>query len=101
EAVVAKHANLLGLHGHSVQVVSGRGRSGVSGGVRYVRLPVLAATHPTSRRVATLLANGEVPSDFQCIVRGIKADLDAVLRDEQVVLVHNVFTLHFNTPLTA
>lgn len=101
EAVVAKHAELLRRNGHRVQVVCGRGRSGEFRGVHYVRLPVLAATHATSRRIATRLAGGEIPSDFQGFVQAIESCLAPVLSDEDVVLVHNAFTLHFNAALTA
>lgn len=119
ERVIRQQALLLASHGHKVTVIAGRGgirglgagstrahRTGETrpddgAGMTFERVPLLAATHPVQRRIEAALANGVVPSDFHELTTRIGSELEPLLRRETVVLAHNVFTLHFNAPLTA
>jgi NAD(P)-dependent dehydrogenase (short-subunit alcohol dehydrogenase family) len=115
ETIIRQHALLLANHGHDVTIVAGRGRplalpsGGVvedsnasnQGSIDLRRIPLLAATQPTQRRIAATLSTGVVPADFEAVSGAIRSHLGPVLRSQDVVLVHNAFTLHFNAPLTA
>lgn len=101
ESVIREHVRLLSRAGHEVTVIGGRGRRLQEPGVRFVRLPLLAATHPTNRRMAARLAQGEVPRDFDVFKDQILLDLQPLLIDQDAVLAHNALTLHFNLGLTA
>jgi glycosyltransferase involved in cell wall biosynthesis len=61
---------------------------------------LLAATHPSIKRIARALAGGDMPADFLSVARRIEEELGPILAEQDVVMVHNAFTLHFNTPLT-
>ena len=71
-----------------------------SGRIDFVRVPQLAATYPTQRRLSSALAGGEVPADFDSIAAGIQSRIAPLLRHQDIVIAHNAFTLHFNAALT-
>jgi mannosylglucosylglycerate synthase len=115
EAIIRQHARLLASHGHDVTIVAGRGRplsravpgvvgepnTSTQGSIDFLRIPLLAATHPTQRRIAATLSTGAVSADFEFVAAAIHSELDPVLRSQDAVLVHNAFTLHFNATFTA
>jgi mannosylglucosylglycerate synthase len=101
ESIIDKHVTLLTQDGHEVTIIAGRGEEPSERGVQFVRIPLLDASHPAQVRIAAALAHGDVPSDFSAVRDEIRSQLTPVLSGQTAVLVHNAFTLHFNTPLTA
>ena len=101
ENVIQEHIRLLEADGHVVTVIAGRGRQSAMRGASSVRVPILAATHPSQRTLAEHLATGEIPGSFSDVTTRITRELKPCLRANDVVLAHNVFTLHFNLALTA
>ncbi|HEV3309219.1 MAG TPA: glycosyltransferase family 4 protein, partial [Chloroflexota bacterium] len=92
---------LFSAHGHEVTIVAGRGRPLSNPAITFVKIPLLAATHPTQRRFADMLAQGIVPSSFDRVATELRSKLMDVLAQQDVVMVHNASTLHFNLSLTA
>lgn len=122
ESVIQQQAQLMAEHGHEVTIFAGRGRqngpqisptpsartaakaqlrgSPPAPPITFRRLPLLAATHPTQRRLAVQLAEGTVPNDLDTVTDSLLSGLRRALVGQDAILVHNAFTLHFNIALT-
>jgi glycosyltransferase involved in cell wall biosynthesis len=95
EAILGEHARLLRAAGHDVAVVSGRG-DGV------VRVPEVDSRHPEVEALYAALGRGDkVARAFADLQLRLRAALEPVLRDRDVVVAHNVLTMPFNLPLAA
>lgn len=102
EAVMHAHAEALRRHDYPVTVVAGRGeQSALPAGTRFEALPLLDSQHPAIVAASTALAQGRVPDEFGALQDAIGSALAPVLASADTVIVHNVFTKHFNLPLTA
>ena len=65
-------------------------------------VPELDSRHPEVEAVTQCLATGEVPGDrFESLRAQIAERLDQVLAGTDLVIAHNVLTMHFNLPLAA
>jgi mannosylglucosylglycerate synthase len=88
--------------GYPVAVVSGRGeRRALPGGVQFVSILEMDTQHPSIIKIRSHLDQGEIPEEFDKTVRHLRRSLLHVLREFDAVIVHNIFTKHFNLPLTA
>jgi glycosyltransferase involved in cell wall biosynthesis len=102
ENVMLAHIRLLMEAGCDVAVLAGRGaREALPPGAEYVSVPELDSQHPEILNISRELERGRVPSDFENMVTRIADALSPVLQPIDLLLVHNVFTKHFNLPLTA
>jgi mannosylglucosylglycerate synthase len=100
EIVLGHHARLLAAAGHSVRVITGRGgRFDLP--VGSVRVPLADARHPRVRTARAALDAGRVPTDWPALVDELADQLRSALAGLDVVVAHNVCSLHFNLPLTA
>ncbi len=100
ETVMARQARLLARAGHAVRILAGRGQTWDE------RIPVEVLPHLDSLDATVLhlkssLDAGQVPADFSPFVRQIEADLRRALAGVEVVIAHNVASLHKNMALTA
>lgn len=100
ETVMARQAGLLARAGHTVRILTGRGKTWDE------RIPVEVLPHLDSLDATVLqlksgLDEGQVPADFLPFVHQIEADLRRVLAGVEVVIAHNVASLHKNLALTA
>lgn len=100
ESTIYDHALLLAAHGYPVKLLTGRGD------VFDARVPVitLPALHSRDVRVEAVqreLAAGTVSADFEALVGELRAALRGELADVDVLMAHNVVTLHKNLALTA
>jgi glycosyltransferase involved in cell wall biosynthesis len=102
ESVMNAHTQLLIRHGYQVTVVAGRGKkSALPAGAEFVSIPLLDSQHEAIMAASQQLEQGTVPDDFEHLVAEIVASLVPVLQQIDTLIVHNVFTKHFNLPLTA
>ncbi len=102
EAVIESHARLFVRAGYPVTVIAGRGeQGGLPKGTQFVLLPELDTQHPETLEIATQLNAGRVPPGFSVVQGRIRESLRLVLEKLDVLIAHNVFTKHFNIPLTA
>jgi len=97
EKVMKDHAMLLAMHGYSVKVVAGRAEP-PGPRVSVVEIPELLASHRRTAEAQAEVLNGrrDQPAAFLSLLQDLRRKLRAVLRDCDVVLVHNMMTMHFN-----
>jgi glycosyltransferase involved in cell wall biosynthesis len=70
-------------------------------GVAWIEIPELNSQNPQILALANELEEGRVPGEFGQMVVTIQDKLETVLAPYHNLIVHNVFTKHFNLPLTA
>jgi glycosyltransferase involved in cell wall biosynthesis len=96
------HAQTLLEAGHAVAVVTGSGEVGVlPQGTELICVPEINSQHPEIVQMSAQLDEGEVPPDFEAMTRRLSARLASIVGRFDNLIVHNVFTKHFNLPLTA
>ena len=93
EVTIAAHARLLREYGYAVKLIAGRGDDATI-------IPEIDSRHPRVESVQRELHRGSVPEEFHALVQEIFAALERELRDADVLLAHNVVTLHKNLALT-
>jgi len=100
EGVLGHQARLLRAGGHQVRLLAARGAA-PDPAIEYVELPLLGSRHPRILAAKTELDAGRVPTDFDALVADLLAELRPALAGLDVVLAHNVASLHKSLPLTA
>jgi len=100
ESVLAHHANLMAKSNHEVIILAGRGEA-FEGRVGVHILPKLGSRHPEVMTVKALLDKGKYTPSFDKLRKEIKDDLLAEINDCDVLIAHNVASLHKNLALTA
>src|SRR5260221_6569958 len=100
EAVMGHQARLMARAGHSVTLVAGRGGA-ADGLALFAALPLLDSRHPRVLAAKLELDAGRVTPNFDALSVEIETGLLTVLAGMDVVLAHNVCSLHKNLALTA
>ncbi len=100
ERVVAEHARLMVEAGHVVTVVAGRGEQWDSR-IAVRRVPLIDSRHPDVLAIKESLDEGTVPPEFGPLAAELVPMLRAALVGSNMVVAHNVGSLHKNLPLTA
>jgi glycosyltransferase involved in cell wall biosynthesis len=101
ESVIQAHARLLCDAGNSVMVLAGDGDDhSLPAGTDFVMIPELGTRHPDIMQASLELEKRHVPLNFDRLVSKIESSLTPVLQSVDRVIVHNIFTKHFNLPLT-
>lgn len=93
EVTIAAHARLLREHGYAVKLIAGRGDDATL-------IPEIDSRHPRVETVQRELNRGSVPSDFYPLALEIQSALEKELREVDLLIAHNVVTLHKNLALT-
>jgi glycosyltransferase involved in cell wall biosynthesis len=100
ESVLAHHARLMAASGQQVVIFTGRGNI-FDESIPVKPIPLLDSRHPQVLKVKTQLDKGSIPPEFDELVDQIKSDLSAELKGFDVLIAHNVASLHKNLALTA
>jgi mannosylglucosylglycerate synthase len=101
EAVIHAHAGLLLRAGIPVTLLAGAGEeSALPPGADFVHIPEADSRHPRVVEISQQLESGVVPADFLPLTSLLERSLLVALGSMDTVMVHNVFTKHFNIPLT-
>jgi len=101
EAVILEHCRVLSNVGYKVSVIAGRGDvSAISPYAEFICLPEMDSQYKSVRYMAKDLENGLVPEEFESVANSIFNKLSQLLVEYDHVIVHNIFTKHFNLPLT-
>lgn len=100
ENVLAQQARLLAEAGHAVRIIAGRGAQTDPRLPCLIR-PRLDSRHPDVLAVKQALDRGQVPAEFTVLRAGLRATLAEALTGVQVLIAHNVASLHKNLALTA
>ncbi len=99
ESVLAQHANLISGAGHRVRVIAGRGE--IRGkNIEFTRLPLVDSRHPDVLSAKTWLDIGQIPISFLTIREKLIAQLRTATHNVDVLIAHNVCSLHENLALT-
>ncbi len=102
EAVVQAHTSLLLEAGYSVRLVAGVGEeSALPQAVEFIRIPEMDSLHPQIVHASQQLEAGIIPDDFEALSTSLEKSLALALQGMDNVIIHNLFTKHFNLPLTA
>lgn len=100
ESVLAHHARLMLKAGHATQVIAGRGSSW-DDRIPVTLLPLIDSRHPDVLAVKSELDRSEITRRFEMLVDRIAAELNPLLKNVDVAILHNVCSLHKNLALTA
>ncbi|MGD0611109.1 MAG: glycosyltransferase [Anaerolineales bacterium] len=100
ESVLANHARLMTKNGHAVTILVGRGRT-FDERIPVHLLPRLDSRHPEVLHVKKMLDSGKYTPAFDSLRGQIEKELLAALQDCDILIAHNVASLHKNLPLTA
>ena len=100
ELTIYNHARVLTELGHRVTVVAGQGEA-VQPGVTFQAEPLASSRGEIMGQVNKSLATGKIPADFGTLVNQTQTALLRHLDSCDVVIGHNLFTLHKNLVLTA
>ncbi len=102
ENVIQAHIRLFVEAGYPTTALTGRGeKHALPNGAELIQLPELDSQDARILAMSQELEQGDVPDDFDDMVDHLVQILSPGLRALDVVIVHNVFTKHFNLPLTA
>jgi mannosylglucosylglycerate synthase len=100
ESVLAQHARMMTDAGHEVTIFAGRGEI-FDERVKVRILPRLDSRHPDVMEVKEFLDAGKHTPAFEMLREQIKRELLDELRGCDVLIAHNVASLHKNLALTA
>jgi glycosyltransferase involved in cell wall biosynthesis len=103
ESVILSHAQLFTKYGYSVTVISGRGnQEALPQGCNYINIPEIDSLYPDIVTMNQSLNQGLIPKNFDSLVQNIGQQLLASgVPNFDCLIVHNIFTKHFNLALTA
>ncbi len=102
EAVIQAHTRMLLQAGFQVRLVAGVGKQeAMPSGAEFVQIPEMDSLHPGVVKLSQVLERGQVPPEFGQFSASIESQLGKALESMDTVIVHNIFTKHFNLPLTA
>jgi glycosyltransferase involved in cell wall biosynthesis len=102
EAVILAHLDVFLEHGLPSSVIAGRGDGdSFPGEVPLHRIPMIDSQHPDILKATERLNEGEIPENFEDLTSELVSTLSPLLRGADNLIVHNIFTKHFNLPLTA
>lgn len=100
ESVIAHQARLCADAGHHVTLFVGRGEA-FDARIPVRVLPRLDSRHPDIMALKGQLDNGNVPPEFDVMRDALHTELQNELREFDVLIAHNVASLHKNLALTA
>lgn len=100
ETVIAHQAQQLNRAGNSVRILAGRGETW-DAHIPVRTLPLLDSRHPHILKAKASLDKGILPDGFTDLVEHIKRELLEALAGCDILIAHNVLSLHKNLALTA
>ena len=102
EAVMQAHAHQLQQAGYSTTIIAGRGsQEHVGLDVSFIHIPEIDSQHPDILAASSILEKGQIPTNFEDLVVQLLNKLAPLLKNFDNLIVHNLFTKHFNLPMTA
>ncbi len=101
EAVMDAHARVFLQMGYPVSIIAGKGSAeALPSGCKLALIPELDSQHPDILAAGALLEQGQIPATFDSLVQKLQISLAPLVSRFDNLIVHNVFTKHFNLPLT-
>ncbi len=85
-----------------MRLIAGAGdKVALPDGAEFIQVPEMDSRNPKVIEVSKQLEAGKLPAEFEILSATLEKYLEVVLQTVDSVIVHNVFTKHFNLPLTA
>ena len=100
ESVLGHHARLMARAGHHVRILAGRGQQ-TDPQIEFISIPLLDSRHPTILNLKAALDQGSRPGEFEETAQEIERALGEALDGVDLLIAHNVCSLHKNLALTA
>ncbi len=100
ESTIAAHARLFADHGYPVKVIAGRGEP-FDPRVQVDIVEEIDSKSPHVLEVDAELARGIVSDKFHALEQSLGKAVSASLDSCDILIAHNVLSLHKNLPLTA
>ena len=101
EAVIKAHLNVFIQAGYSCTVIAGRGDiTALPPKADFIEVPEIDSQHPEIIQVSQVLETGKVPNNYSILESQLTDRLGPVLSEFDHLIIHNIFTKHFNLPLT-
>ena len=100
ESVMAHHARLMNEAGYKVTIIAGRGGEHHKP-IQFIYLPLIDSRQPQVLTTKVALDMGQVPPDFEQLVRQIEVELRTAVANLDTLIAHNVCSLHKNLAFTA
>jgi len=102
EGVIQAHCQTFRRFDFSVAVIAGRGdASALAEDTEFFLIPEMDTQYPLVLEINSALEQGQVPNNFRTFKQKLKSLLAPILKRYDNLIVHNIFTKHFNIPLTA
>lgn len=102
EAVIQAHTRLFLHAGYPVTLVAGAGeKDALPKETEFIQIPEMDSRNPSVTQASRILETGKLPDDFKAISESLESSLGDALQIMDHVIVHNIFSKHFNLPLTA
>ncbi len=102
EAVIEAHVQQFIRAGYPVTVIAGRGeKQTLPNGAGFQLIPEIDSQHPEILEASSALEAGVVPGEFEELAASLVDKLSPLLSEFDHLIVHNIFTKHFNIPLTS
>jgi glycosyltransferase involved in cell wall biosynthesis len=102
EGVILAHGQLFIEMGYPTTMIAGEGnQSALPAGMGFKKIPMMGTRFPQIVQLNQELEQGYLPGNFEKKVAHLAEALAPMLHSVDFLFVHNVFTKHFNLPLTA
>jgi glycosyltransferase involved in cell wall biosynthesis len=98
EKVIEKQGKFLVEKGYEVSFIVGKGEE--IPGIEVQIVPEIDSSHPENLRIQERLMEGEIPDEFYGLAKGIEEKIKELLRNIDILIVHNLFTMPFNLAAT-
>ncbi len=100
ESVIAHHARLMTVDGHSVRLIAARGEL-LSEQIALTIIPLADSRHSRVAEMKEQLDRGVVTKDFESLRDELAEQLQGALSGMDILIAHNVCSLNKNLALTA
>ncbi|MBA7640750.1 D-inositol-3-phosphate glycosyltransferase [subsurface metagenome] len=100
EFILEAHAREMLKHGYKVKVVAGRGER-FHKKIPVIIIPEADSLSKMNKRINAELEKDLVSTKFHRATNRIYRELTQELRNVDLIIIHNVLTMHFNLPFTA
>ena len=101
EAVIKAHLKEFIHAGYSCTVITGRGDvNALPPNANIIEIPEIDSRHPEIIKISQGLEAGRVPKYYETLETQLADCLEPILSGFDHLIIHNVFTKHFNLPLT-
>jgi glycosyltransferase involved in cell wall biosynthesis len=100
ESVIGHHARLMCADGHEVNLIAARGKV-FDEKITLTKIPLADSRHERVNQMKMQLDKGEATKDFESLRDDLANELQAALKNVDILIAHNVCSLNKNLALTA